>query len=116
MTAIGTKKENRWHLELKQRWVIQYNFYINDSEWGRMFVRICPYFPLLGARVPESTPLDRKSVEASRHPFPPIDPNAFSSCADPEVLQQIADSRYGQGPIAMRPKMACAADSILYRA
>jgi hypothetical protein len=35
MTAIGTKKENRWHLELKQRWVNQYNFYINDSEWGR---------------------------------------------------------------------------------
>ena len=35
MTAIGTKKENRWHLELKQRWVNQYNFYINDSAWGR---------------------------------------------------------------------------------
>src|SRR5437867_7816660 len=35
ITAIGTKKENRWHLELKQRWVNQYNFYINDREWGR---------------------------------------------------------------------------------
>jgi len=28
LTAIGSKKENRWHLELKQRWVEQYNFYI----------------------------------------------------------------------------------------
>src|SRR5215813_2735379 len=45
LTAIGNKKENRWHLELKQRWVEQYNFYINDGEWGRMFVRVCPYFP-----------------------------------------------------------------------
>jgi hypothetical protein len=38
MTAVGTKKETRWHLELKQRWVDQYNFYLNDSEWGRMFL------------------------------------------------------------------------------
>ena len=45
LTAIGTKTQNRWHLELKQRWVEQYNFYINDSDWGRMFVRVCPYFP-----------------------------------------------------------------------
>jgi hypothetical protein len=32
MTAVGTKKETRWHLELKQRWVDQYNFYLNDSD------------------------------------------------------------------------------------
>ncbi len=50
MTAIGTKKENRWHLELKQRWVDHYNFYINDDQWGRIFVRVCPYFPF-SARV-----------------------------------------------------------------
>src|SRR5438445_9879825 len=47
LTAIGTKAENRWHLELKQRWVDQYNFYVSDSDWGRMFVRVCPYFPFL---------------------------------------------------------------------
>lgn len=45
MTAIGNKKENRWHLQIAQRWVIQYNFYVNDARWGRMFVRICPYLP-----------------------------------------------------------------------
>jgi hypothetical protein len=45
MTAIGDKVANRWHLQFAQRWVIQYNFYINDRNWGRMFVRICPYFP-----------------------------------------------------------------------
>ena len=45
LTAIGSKKENRWHLEYKQRWVDQYNFYLNDAQWGRMFIRVCPYFP-----------------------------------------------------------------------
>jgi len=50
MTAIG--KDDRWHLELKRRWVEQYNFYVQDSRWGQMFVRVwvCPYFPF-SARV-----------------------------------------------------------------
>ena len=48
MTAIG--KEDRWHLEMKRRWVEQYNFYVQDSRWGQMFVRVCPYFPF-SARV-----------------------------------------------------------------
>ena len=39
LVAIGDKKANRWHLELKQRWVEQYNFYVNDADWGPMFVR-----------------------------------------------------------------------------
>src|SRR5438046_1800212 len=38
LRAIGNKKDNRWHLEFKQRWVDQYNFYIHDADWGRMFV------------------------------------------------------------------------------
>ena len=45
MTAIGDNKSNRWHLQIANRWVVQYNFYINDRRWGRMFVRICPYLP-----------------------------------------------------------------------
>jgi hypothetical protein len=50
MTAIGTAQQNRWHLQIAQRWVVQYNFYVNDSRWGRMFVRMCPYLPF-SARV-----------------------------------------------------------------
>src|SRR6266545_1816575 len=34
LTAIGNKKDNRWHLQLAQRWVVQYNFYVNDRHWG----------------------------------------------------------------------------------
>jgi hypothetical protein len=92
LTAIGTKKENRWHLELKQRWVVQYNFYINDAEWGRIFVRICPYLPF-SARVCLNqhhwiaNRLLQRGVRFQQST------NAFTSCADPAVLQEIADSR-----------------------
>jgi hypothetical protein len=50
MIAIGDKTANRWHLQFAQRWVVQYSVYINDSRWGRMFVRMCPYLPF-SARV-----------------------------------------------------------------
>jgi hypothetical protein len=50
MTAIGDKKMNRWHLQIADRWIVQYNFYISDQYWGRMFVRMCPYLPF-SARV-----------------------------------------------------------------
>lgn len=91
MTAIGTKKENRWHLELKQRWVDQYNFYIHDAEWGRIFVRVCPYFPF-SARVCLNqhhwiaNRLLKRGVRFRQST------NAFTSCSDPAVLQEIADS------------------------
>jgi hypothetical protein len=42
MTAISDRKTNRWHLQIAERWVVQYNFYVNDRRWGRMFVRISP--------------------------------------------------------------------------
>ena len=50
LIAVGNSKANRWHLQIANRWVTQYNFYINDRQWGRMFVRLCPYLPF-SARV-----------------------------------------------------------------
>lgn len=91
LIAIGDKKENRWHLELKQRWVEQYNFYVNDARWGRMFVRVCPYFPF-SARVC----LNQHHWLANRMREQGIRfrqcGNAFLSCNDPGALQQLADS------------------------
>jgi hypothetical protein len=91
LIAIGDKKENRWHLELKQRWVEQYNFYVNDARWGRMFVRVCPYFPF-SARVC----LNQHSWLANRMREQGIRfrqcGNAFLSCSDPDALQELADS------------------------
>ncbi len=91
LIAIGNKKDNRWHLEIAQRWVIQYNFYVNDRDWGRMFVRLCPYFPS-SARLC----LNQHSWLANQMREAGIDfqqcANAFLKCSDPKRLQELSDS------------------------
>jgi hypothetical protein len=91
MIAIGNKKDNRWHLQIAQRWVVQYNFYVNDERWGRMFVRVCPYLPF-SARVC----LNQHYWLAARMREENIDfqqyTNAFLKCGNPGRLQQLADS------------------------
>ena len=91
MTAIGDKKVNRWHLQIADRWIVQYNFYISDQCWGRMFVRICPYLPF-SARVC----LNQHHWLANRMREEGIDfqqcSNAFLRCGAPERLQQLADA------------------------
>lgn len=89
LTAIG--KDDRWHLQYARRWVIQYNFYVYDRDWGRMFVRLCPYFPF-SARVC----LNQHHWLANRLRTEDITfrqcGNAFLTCGDPIRLQQLADS------------------------
>jgi hypothetical protein len=89
MTAIG--KDDRWHLELKRRWVEQYNFYVQDPHWGQMFVRVCPYFPF-SARVC----LNQHYWLALRMQEQGIRfqqcANAFLQCSDAQALQKLADS------------------------
>jgi hypothetical protein len=91
MIAIGDKAANRWHLQIADRWVVQYNFYINDGSWGRMFVRICPYLPF-SARVC----LNQHYWLANRMREQGIgfkqSTNAFLKCAAPARLQELSDS------------------------
>jgi hypothetical protein len=91
LIANGNKKDNRWHLQMTQRWVVQYNFYLNDARWGRMFVRMCPYFPFT-ARVC----LNQHHWLANRMREEGIDfqqsSNAFVKCSNPKQLQELADS------------------------
>ena len=91
MTAIGDKLANRWHLQFAQRWVVQYNFYINDRNWGRMFVRVCPYLPF-SARIC----LNQHHWLANRMREKGIGfkqlANAFLKCAAPDRLQELANS------------------------
>jgi hypothetical protein len=47
---VGIGKNDRSHLQYDRRWVDQYNFCLLDRDCGRMFVRLCPYFPF-SARV-----------------------------------------------------------------
>src|SRR5205809_3050161 len=90
LVSIG-KKETGCHLEFKSRWVNQYNFYLNDRKFGRMFVRVCPYFPF-----PARICLNQHHWLANRMKERGISfkqcANAFLRCSDPEVLQQLSDS------------------------
>jgi len=91
LVAIGDRDNDSPHLEYKQRWVNQFNFYLSDAHWGRMFVRMCPYFPF-SARVC----LNQHHWLAIRMREEGIDfqqcTNAFLKCANPTRLQQLADS------------------------
>jgi hypothetical protein len=89
MTAIG--KDDRWHLEMKRRWVEQYNFYVQDSRWGQMFVRVCPYFPFsarvcLNQHYWLALRMQERGIRFQQCA------NAFLQCSDPETLQKLADS------------------------
>jgi hypothetical protein len=70
---------------------VQYNFYVNDPGWGRMFVRMCPYLPF-SARVC----LNQHHWLANRMREEGIDfeqcSNAFLRCGTPERLQALADT------------------------
>jgi hypothetical protein len=91
LVAIGSKDNDSPHLEYKQRWVNQFNFYLQDARWGRMFVRMCPYFPF-SARVC----LNQHHWLALRMTEEGIDfqqsTNAFLQCSNPARLQELADS------------------------
>jgi hypothetical protein len=91
LVAIGGRDNDSPHLEYKQRWVNQYNFYLNDQHWGPMFVRLCPYFPF-SARVC----LNQHYWLANRMRQQKIDfqqcKNAFLRCSHPQQLQELADS------------------------
>ena len=78
-------------IEVYTRFVWQYYFYLRDQDWGRMFLRICPYFPFnaricvnqhewLARRLQEEGVFFRKAA------------NAFVQCSKPDRLQQLADS------------------------
>ena len=98
MVAIGDKNKNKWHLEVKHRWVDQYNFYLQDARWGPMFVRVCPYFPFsVRICVNQHYWLAQHLTEAGVR-FTQTQ-NAFRRCQDPDVLQQVADSLSGDDRI-----------------
>jgi hypothetical protein len=88
LVAIG--KDDRWHLEYKRRWVIQYNFYLLDRDWGRMFVRVCPYLPFSARVCLNQHHWLARQLHAEAITFRQCG-NAFLTCGDPARLQALAD-------------------------
>ena len=105
MIAIGNPKDDRWHLQFAQRWIIQYNFYVNDRHWGRMFVRVCPYFPF-SARVC----LNQHHWLANRMRAEGISfqqcTNAFLKCGNPETAPRAGRLPDGPRPVELRGEVA----------
>jgi hypothetical protein len=89
MTAIGAGE--KWHLETKYRWVKQYNFYIQDAEWGPMFVRVCPHFPFSTRICLNQHHWLAEKMKQAGIRFTQSG-NAFRRCSDPAALQELADS------------------------
>ncbi len=91
LVSIAQQATEQGHLEYKTRWVDQYNFYLQDRDWGRVFVRVCPYFPF-SARVY----LNQHAWLANRLREQGIRFQAFANaslhCSDPQILRQLADS------------------------
>ena len=78
------------HVDLCNRFVWQYYFYLQDQDFGRMFLRICSYFPFnaricLNGHEWLACRLRREGIGFEQCG------NAFRTCADPARLQELAD-------------------------
>jgi hypothetical protein len=78
-------------IEPAWRYVNLYYFYLQDEQLGRMFLRVCPYFPFDVQVYLNSHEWLTQQLRAEGIAFRKHD-NAFLDCANPERLQQLADS------------------------
>src|SRR5437763_1918502 len=75
----------------KAVYVNHYYFYIDDEDFGPLFIKVCSYAPwgtklCLNGHEWAKRQLEKKGVD-----YEALD-NGFLSCADPKKLQQICDS------------------------
>lgn len=79
------------HIEMSSRFVWQYYFYLLDTDWGRMFLRICPYFPFNARVCVNGHEWLAVRLRAEGIGFRQYG-NAFLTCSDPLRLQALSDS------------------------
>jgi hypothetical protein len=86
-----------WHfaranfIAVERRFVNLYYFYLNDPQCGRMFVRLCPYFPFnlsvwLNGHNWLACRLQQEGIAFEKRD------NLFVACAHPERLQELSDT------------------------
>jgi hypothetical protein len=80
-----------FHIEPAWRYVNLYYFYLQDAELGRLWLRLCPYFPFdtqvcLNGHEWLASQLRRQGIAFGK------DDNAFLACDDPARLQALADA------------------------
>jgi hypothetical protein len=79
------------HLELAWRFVNVYYVYLQDAQLGRLWLRLCPYFPFnaqvcFNAHEWLARQLQREGIAFRK------DDNAFLACANPQRLPELADA------------------------
>jgi hypothetical protein len=78
------------HIELGNRFVWQYYFYLQDQDFGRMFLRICPDFPFNARLCLNGHEWLAGRLRTEGIGFEQCG-DAFRTCADPARLQDLAD-------------------------
>jgi len=87
--AVSFPKQGN-HIELLNRFVWQYYFYLHDRDFGRMFLRICPYFPFNARMCINGHEWLACRLRQEGIRFQHCG-NAFRTCSDPDRLQELAD-------------------------
>lgn len=79
------------HIDLARRRVKLYYFYLHDPQAGRMFVRICPYFPFSLSVWMNGHQWLAQQLRREGIAFRQSD-HCFLDCAAPQRLQTLADA------------------------
>src|ERR1700680_2545203 len=91
--AFNGKKVNgqfEFHRD-KTVYVNHYYFYIDDEDFGPLFLKVCSYAPWAVKLCLNGHEWAKRQLEKRKIAYEALD-NGFLSCAEPEKLQQICDS------------------------
>jgi hypothetical protein len=91
--AFQGKKVDGWFQFRRDKtvYVNHYYFYIDDADFGPVFIKVCSYAPWGTKLCLNGHEWAKRQLEKKRIAFEALD-NGFLSCADPKKLQEICDS------------------------
>jgi len=92
--AFSGKKNDEGWFEFerdKAVYVNHYYFYIDDEDFGPLFIKICSYAPWAVKLCLNGHEWAKRQLEKRNLAYEALD-NGFLSCADPVKLQQVCDS------------------------
>jgi len=91
-TFNGKKVDGQFQFDRdKSVYVNHYYFYIDDADFGPVFIKVCSYAPWSVKLCLNGHEWAKRQMEKRKIAYEALD-NGFLSCADPEKLQRICDS------------------------
>jgi len=91
-TFNGKKVNGQFQFDRdKSVYVNHYYFYIDDADFGPVFIKVCSYAPWSVKLCLNGHEWAKRQMEKRKIAYEALD-NGFLSCADPEKLQRICDS------------------------